>query len=70
MKVSLELIYHFSCDYCSKWWSVADYSWPKLSEGRRYITCPHCAQVNALPLQPMTGADFEAQQQSQEKPDD
>jgi len=40
-KFSKEILYHFNCGKCNKWWSIADYhlfsnNVPML------ITCPHC----------------------------
>tara|TARA_R100001463_G_scaffold12745_6_gene34337 strand:- start:11901 stop:12074 length:174 start_codon:yes stop_codon:yes gene_type:complete len=40
-KFSKEVLYHFNCGKCNKWWSIADYhlfsnNVPML------ITCPHC----------------------------
>lgn len=32
----IEILYHFKCYRCTKWWSIGDY---KIQE---YITCPHC----------------------------
>ena len=47
-KFSKEIIYHFNCGKCNKWWSISDYhllsndtsnseeTVPKL------VICPHC----------------------------
>ena len=43
IKYSLELIYHFSCGSCNKWWSIADLS----SNGEiKTMFCPHCGTVH------------------------
>lgn len=44
MKVSLELLYHYRCDQCQSWWSVADIYPARLDN----IPCPHCAHMNAI----------------------
>lgn len=44
-KVSLELLYHFQCAHCSRWWSVGDF---KYHPGD-VVFCPHCARANILP---------------------
>jgi|TARA_R100001443_G_scaffold106888_2_gene116465 DNA-directed RNA polymerase subunit RPC12/RpoP len=46
-KVSKEVLYHFNCGKCNKWWSVADYHLLSLNNtkdlnGNKKITCPHC----------------------------
>jgi DNA-directed RNA polymerase subunit RPC12/RpoP len=47
-KFSKEILYHFNCGKCNKWWSIADYHLSS-KEVRSYqhiqpslITCPHC----------------------------
>lgn len=37
---SIEILYHFNCLSCKKWWSIADYK--KQLYIYIYITCPHC----------------------------
>ena len=37
-KFSKEILYHFNCGKCNKWWSVSDYH--LLSN--KVIICPHC----------------------------
>lgn len=44
MKVSLEHLYHYNCDSCSKWWTCADI---KPTEGD-IIFCPHCGCANRV----------------------
>ena len=38
LEVSLEMLYHFRCVNCEKWWSIGD--WAYASD----IICPHCGQ--------------------------
>ena len=40
-KVSKEILYHFNCGKCNKWWSVSDYHLLSLDNTKK-ITCPHC----------------------------
>ena len=35
-QVSKEILYHFLCDACTKWWSIGDW------EPKKTLTCPHC----------------------------
>ena len=56
MKVSIEHLYHFSCDLCQRWWAIADYKWGSQST----MFCPHCGHTNTLPGKPLTGDDFMA----------
>lgn len=46
MKVSLEFLYHFRCDRCNQWWSIADIE-PKIGNS---IHCPHCGYLNTVEL--------------------
>ena len=47
-KFSKEILYHFNCGKCNKWWSIADYhlfsnNVPKKEEMvPNPITCPFC----------------------------
>ena len=47
-KFSKEILYHFNCGKCNKWWSIADYHLfsndvPKDKETvHNMIICPHC----------------------------
>jgi len=47
-KFSQEVLYHFNCGNCKKWWSVADYhlfsnNVPKSEQMvPKLIICPHC----------------------------
>ena len=46
-RVSKEILYHFNCGNCNKWWSIADYHLLSLNntENLKYnkkITCPQC----------------------------
>jgi DNA-directed RNA polymerase subunit RPC12/RpoP len=40
-KFSKEILYHFNCGKCNKWWSVSDYHLLSL-ESNKTVTCPHC----------------------------
>jgi len=40
-KFSKEILYHFNCGKCNKWWSIADYHLFS-KEVPSFITCPHC----------------------------
>jgi chromosome segregation ATPase len=42
MKVSLELLFHYRCDNCDRWWSIADIP-PKPA-----TICPHCGTTNKV----------------------
>jgi DNA-directed RNA polymerase subunit RPC12/RpoP len=45
---SKEILYHFNCGKCDKWWSIADYHLfsNSVPENEKkvpiLITCPHC----------------------------
>jgi len=47
-KFSKEILYHFNCGVCNKWWSIADYhllsnNVPKNKETvHNLLTCPYC----------------------------
>lgn len=47
-KFSKEVLYHFNCGKCDKWWSIADYylfsnKTPKSEQMvPNLIICPHC----------------------------
>ena len=49
-KFSKEILYHFNCGKCNKWWSIADYhllsSNLELSDD---IKCPHCG-YSSIPI--------------------
>ncbi len=38
-KYSKEILYHFNCGKCNKWWTIADHH---LLVNDNKITCPHC----------------------------
>ena len=38
-KFSKEILYHFNCGKCDKWWTIADHH---LLFKEVKITCPHC----------------------------
>ena len=44
MKVALEFLYHCCCDFCEKWWSIADIT-PIIGEK---MFCPHCGARNPV----------------------
>lgn len=44
MRCYLERLYHYCCDACDRWWSVADLEPPIGST----TTCPHCGHVNTV----------------------
>lgn len=44
MKCSIEVLYHFHCQYCQKWWSFADIPVVRGAE----ITCPHCGKKDTV----------------------
>lgn len=54
LKISLELLYHYSCGHCNKWWSIADI---KPIPGS-VVTCPHCNVLHLVPDKVLTGEDF------------
>ncbi len=42
-KVSKEILYHFKCGECSKWWTIGDHHF-SLDNTENWISCPHCGQ--------------------------
>lgn len=44
MIVSLELLYHYNCDTCKKWWTIADF----VVKPGHQIFCPHCGYFNTI----------------------
>ena len=40
IRYTLEILAHFRCMECSKWWSIAD--WPIEFDQHAEIICPHC----------------------------
>ncbi|NJK72263.1 MAG: hypothetical protein HC926_02535 [Synechococcaceae cyanobacterium SM2_3_60] len=44
MKVSLEYLYHFACESCQRWWSIADIE-PHVGDP---FNCPHCGHTNTV----------------------
>jgi len=40
-KFSKEILHHFNCGKCEKWWSVADYHLFSKNTPN-IIICPHC----------------------------
>ena len=49
-RISKEVLYHFNCGKCNKWWSIADYhlfsndAIEKEQIIPNSIMCPHCGQ--------------------------
>ncbi|WP_167315620.1 hypothetical protein [Nostoc punctiforme] len=44
MKVSLEYLYHYSCDHCQKWWTIGDIK-PDINS---QALCPHCGKTSLI----------------------
>ena len=44
MKVSVEILMHFSCDHCKQWFTSAD---RKLGIGDK-VFCMHCGKENRI----------------------
>ena len=40
-KFSKEILYHFNCGKCNKWWSISDYHLLSIKDNKK-VTCPHC----------------------------
>ena len=53
-KLSKEILYHFNCGKCNKWWSIADYHLFSNNVQKneetipKVITCPHCEHKEEL----------------------
>lgn len=45
LKLSIELLYHYQCDRCHKWWSVADIT----PTPNTIVYCPHCGSKHVVP---------------------
>ena len=43
MKVSIEVLYHFQCEACKAWFTVAD-AQVLARAGHERISCPFCGQ--------------------------
>jgi len=43
-KVSKEILHHFNCGKCNKWWSIADYHLFSKDE----IICPYCGHKDKV----------------------
>lgn len=39
---SIEILYHFRCCVCDKWWTIGD--WTPVDA----LSCPHCSQVGEI----------------------
>lgn len=46
MVVSTEILYHFNCEECSKWWSISD-STKKVIHGSSW-NCPYCGYAQTV----------------------
>ena len=44
MKYSKEIIYHFTCESCSRWWSIALEN--DLKQKEVSWTCPWCSHIH------------------------
>tara|TARA_R110002020_G_scaffold249529_4_gene463463 strand:- start:3568 stop:3735 length:168 start_codon:yes stop_codon:yes gene_type:complete len=44
-KFSKEILYHFNCGKCEKWWTIADHHF--LSKDN-LIICPHCGHKEEI----------------------
>jgi hypothetical protein len=51
-KLSIEMLYHYSCGSCGKWWSIGDHPSPTLS-----VTCPLCGVQKDVVLYGDDGMD-------------
>ena len=47
MNFSVERIYHFVCEKCDLWWSIATDGFSKQKE--KSMTCPHCSNEHMPP---------------------
>ncbi len=46
-KFSKEILYHFNCGKCNKWWSVSDYHLLSIDNNKK-VTCPHCKHTEKM----------------------
>lgn len=46
MQVYLELLYHYRCDKCQKWWSIGDIA-PEITQK---VYCPHCQHPDVVDI--------------------
>ena len=44
-KVSKEILYHFQCGKCTKWWTISDHHFLAINNS---IVCPHCGYKNKI----------------------
>jgi|10_taG_2_1085330.scaffolds.fasta_scaffold33788_3 C4-type Zn-finger protein len=53
-KFSKEILYHFNCGKCNKWWSIADYHlfYNNVPENEEMVhslmICPYCGHKETL----------------------
>lgn len=60
MKISLELLFHYRCDSCDRWWSIADV--PPREKWTQCPHCPVCPNIEGVEYQPAKGLSAEALQ--------
>jgi len=41
-----EILYHFSCTKCERWWSISDFKLDKQGDDR--MICPHCGNKSKI----------------------
>lgn len=56
---SVEILYHFTCERCKNWWSIA---MEKTGWNPKKMWCPHCGYVHANGGE-VQGLDYELFQQ-------
>ena len=57
MNYSVEKLFHFTCEHCSLWWSVAHvepFDWPLTGNDDMSMTCPHCSHKHLPPHKDIT----------------
>ncbi len=46
IKYSIETLYHFHCEVCTKWWSIGDHQIDPYHPLE--MTCPHCGTISLV----------------------
>jgi DNA-directed RNA polymerase subunit RPC12/RpoP len=41
---AIEVLHHFFCSECKKWWSIGDH---KDTELKNQMSCPHCGVIHS-----------------------
>jgi hypothetical protein len=41
-----EILYHFNCEECKKWWSVSDFTLS--GDPKQKMSCPHCNRISII----------------------